>query len=177
MPNHVAADRAFPLATFADVLSGNERYVGSHRDCDLSGSARQGLCIVTCMDSRIDPLAALGMELGDVKILRNAGARVTPDVLANLVAAAYLLGVTRVLVLPHTDCRMAKVDDVQIRQAIMDRAGIDTGILAFGARPDQLTGLREDLDRIRSFDLLPDDLIAAGAVYDVVTGRITPVEA
>ena len=58
------------------------------------------------MDSRIDPLRMLGMAPGDVKILRNAGARVTEDVLRTLVLACYLLDVNRVLVMPHTRCRM-----------------------------------------------------------------------
>ncbi len=58
------------------------------------------------MDSRIDPLGVLGMKPGDAKILRNAGARVTDDVLRTLVLACYLLDVNRVLVMPHTRCAM-----------------------------------------------------------------------
>jgi carbonic anhydrase len=58
------------------------------------------------MDSRISPLAVVGMQAGDAKILRNAGARVTDDVLRTLVLASYLLGVNRVLVMPHAACRM-----------------------------------------------------------------------
>ncbi|MGA1763657.1 MAG: carbonic anhydrase, partial [Ilumatobacteraceae bacterium] len=96
--------RPFPTDVFSDVLAANGQYVGAFQDSGLTGFARQGLAIVTCMDSRIDPLAIVGMKPGDVKILRNAGARVTEDVLRTLVLATHLLGVERVLVMPHTDC-------------------------------------------------------------------------
>ncbi len=79
---------------FADILVGNERYASNFNESELTGVAREGLAVVTCMDSRIDPLALLGMLPGDVKILRNAGARVTEDVLRTLVLANHLLGVT-----------------------------------------------------------------------------------
>ncbi|MGA1240699.1 MAG: carbonic anhydrase, partial [Ilumatobacteraceae bacterium] len=89
---------------FADIVSSNSQFVTSFQDEHLTGTARRGLAIVTCMDSRINPLAVVGMKSGDAKILRNAGARVTDDMLRTLVLATYLLGVERVLVMPHTDC-------------------------------------------------------------------------
>ena len=78
------------------------------------------------MDSRIDPLAVLGMEAGDMKILRNAGARVTDDVLRTLVLATYLLDVNRIIVMPHTDCRMAKSTEAQVHDAILEDAPAST---------------------------------------------------
>ena len=69
----------FPDAAFADVLSANERYVARHPESDLTGWAARGLAVVTCMDSRIAPLSVLGMQPGDAKILRNAGARNVHD--------------------------------------------------------------------------------------------------
>ena len=83
------------------------------------------------MDSRISPLAVVGMQAGDAKILRNAGARVTDDVLRTLVLASYLLGVNRVLVMPHTDCRMASADEATIHATIQDQFGVDTRSLEF----------------------------------------------
>ena len=85
-------------------------------DSELTGKAARGLGVVTCMDSRIDPLGLLGLKPGDAKILRNAGARVTDDVLRTLVLAVYLLGVERVLVMPHTDCGMSKVTDADVHE-------------------------------------------------------------
>ena len=102
--------------TFTDVLAANEKYVGDFPLAGLQGRAARGLAVLTCIDSRIEPLAMLGLRPGDAKILRNAGARVTDDVLRTLVLASYLLGVDRAMVIAHTNCRMAagSEDDVHI---------------------------------------------------------------
>ncbi|MEI7931268.1 MAG: carbonic anhydrase, partial [Actinomycetes bacterium] len=114
------------MENFADLLGANKEYASSFKSQGLSGEARKGLAIVTCMDSRIDPLHIVGMEAGDAKILRNAGARVTDDVLRTLVLATHLLGVSRVLVMPHTDCRMASGEEAEIHAAILEKSGVDT---------------------------------------------------
>jgi carbonic anhydrase len=111
-----------------------------------------------------------------VKILRNAGARVTQDVLRTLVLATYLLGVERVLVLPHTDCRMAKGDESDIHRLIAERSGVDTSSIRFETVQDQHAQLAMDVDAIRTFSLLPKSLVVAGAIYDVHSGEMTPVD-
>ena len=114
------------MENFADLLKANEEYSRTFTKEDLTGYAKKGLAIVTCMDSRIDPLRIVGMHAGDAKILRNAGARVTEDVLRTLVLASHLLGVTRILVMPHTDCRMAMADESEIHQQVKKASGVDT---------------------------------------------------
>jgi len=160
---------------FVDLFEANRRFSEHFPGRDLSGRARRGLAVVTCMDSRIDPLAALGLEAGDAKILRNAGARVTDDVLRTLVLAVYLLNVSRVLVMPHTDCRMASATDDEIHRLLYDEYRVDTRSLEFRADPDQLGALGHDLQKVRSHPLLPPRLAVTGAVYDVRTGQLTPV--
>jgi carbonic anhydrase len=165
----------FPSDAFADVLAANERFTESFSSEALTGTARKGLAIVTCMDSRVVPLSIVGMQVGDVKILRNAGARVTDDVLRTLVLATYLLGVNRVLVMPHTNCKMASASVEEIHETLTDAAGMDTRSLDIAVVPDQVAALRNDLVRIRAFPYLPDDLAVAGAIYDVFTGELMPV--
>lgn len=164
----------FPRESFADVLAGNEVFADAFVSTGRSGRAAKGLALVTCMDSRIPPLEALGLQIGDAKILRNAGARVTQDVLRTLALATYLLDVDRILVMPHTDCRMAKGDEESIHRAIFDKHGVDTRSMEFAPTTDQLETLRVDVNRIRSFPLLADQVTVAGAIYDVETGRIEP---
>ena len=113
----------FPQSEFSDIVSANKTFVEGFQHSELTGTARMGLAIITCMDSRISPLAVVGMQAGDAKILRNAGARVTDDVLRTLVLASYLLGVNRVLVMPHTDCRMARDDEATIHATIEEQFG------------------------------------------------------
>lgn len=166
----------FPSDDFADVLAANAAYAESFSQQELTGTALRGLAIITCMDSRIAPLSIVGMQPGDVKILRNAGARVTDDVLRTLVLATHLLGVTRVLVMPHTNCKMASATEAEIHQALFEASGQDTRSLDIAVVEDQIDMLRKDIQRIRSLPYLPDDLTVGGAVYDVFTGRLQPID-
>lgn len=161
---------------FDDLFAANADYV---RDFGLQGLqplAARGLALVTCMDSRIEPLSALGLTPGDAKILRNAGGRVTDDTLRTLVLAVYLLAVDRVLIMPHTKCKMASVaNDGEVHDYIQDHYGVDTRSLEFHTVSDQRAALDHDLERIRHHPLLPDDLPVAGAIYDVDTGVVSPL--
>ena len=167
---------AFPDSEFSDVISSNETFVRGFQHSDLTGTARKGLAIITCMDSRISPLAVVGMQAGDAKILRNAGARVTDDVLRTLVLASYLLGVNRVLVMPHTDCRMARDDEATIHATIEEQFGVDTRSLEFQTVSDQRAALEIDVNRIRQYPLLQRGVSVAGAIYNVSTGKLEPVD-
>ena len=166
----------FPLDAFADVVDANSKFVSSFEDEHLTGTARKGLAIVTCMDSRITPLAVVGMKSGDAKILRNAGARVTDDVLRTLVLATYLLAVDRVLVMPHTDCRMASGDEESIHASIESKHGIDTRSVEFKMVTDQRAALAADVASIRSYSILPKNLVVAGAIFDVHTGKLELID-
>jgi carbonic anhydrase len=158
--------------SFADVLEANARYARDFSRTGLTGLAARGLAVLTCMDSRIDPLAMLGLEAGDAKILRNAGARVTDDVLATLVIAKYLLSVERLMVVAHTNCRMTAADDAELHHAISEAGGPDTGDLSFRASPDQHATVCTDVERVRSFERL-EGLTVGGFLYDVETGRLS----
>ena len=160
------------MTSLDDLLAANARYAASFTGTELPGRAAKGLAMVTCMDSRIDPLAMVGLDKGDAKILRNAGGRVTDDVLRTLVLAVHLLGVDRVLVVQHTDCRMTKVTDAQAHEAILASSGVDTRSLDFHTIPDQEQGLRRDVERVRHSPYLPADLLVAGGIYAVETGRL-----
>lgn len=160
-------------ADFSDVASANSAYAQQFTAKGLPARAARGLAIITCMDSRIDPLAVVGMKPGDAKILRNAGARVTDDVLRTLVLSTYLLGVERVLVMPHTKCRMASTTEAEIHRRIEDEFGVDTRGFEFRTVDDQAAALARDVRRVRSFPLLPARLVVAGAIYDVDTGRLS----
>ncbi len=133
---------------FADVLAANEEYARGFTLAGLSGRAAKGLAVVTCMDSRIEPLAMLGLAPGDAKILRNAGARIDDDVVAALALAMERLDVTRTMVVGHTDC-----------------AAVTTGREKI---------LRGDVERLRSASELAG-LETGGFVYDVETGLLSRV--
>lgn len=163
------------MGAFDDVLSANAKYAAQFVDRGLPGQAGKGLAVVTCMDSRIDPLGMLCLEKGDAKIMRNAGGRVTDDVLRTLVLATHLLGVDRVLIVEHTDCKMASGTTADVHRSIFEASGVDTRSLDFQLMEDQLAALAGDVQRVRSSPYLPKGVEVGGFLYDVRTGLLSEV--
>lgn len=159
---------------FSDVLAANAGYAESFALKDLAPIAARGLAVVTCMDSRIEPLTMLGIGPGDAKILRNAGARVTDDVLRTLVLATHLLGVERIMIVGHTNCRMSNTTDAEIHERLLKR-GLDTRSFEFQTVADQEKTLRDDVQRVRSWPFLIGAATVGGFIYDVTTGRVTQI--
>ena len=160
-----------PTDDFADVLTANGAYAAGYELAGLEARAAKGLAVLTCMDSRIDPLGMLGLAPGDAKILRNAGARVTDDVLRTLVLATYLLGVDRVMVVAHTGCRMADSAEADIHEEIRAAGGPDTRSIPFLTTEDQEQSLCSDVQRVRSWPYL-GNVTVGGFMYDLHTGRL-----
>ena len=160
--------------SFDDLLAANKAFADTFALAGFDGVAHRGVAVVTCMDSRIDPLRMLGLEPGDAKILRNAGARVTDDVLRTLVLASYLLGVERVMVVAHTNCRMSAGGEEQVHEAIRAAGGPDTRSISFLTTADQDDAVRQDVQRVRSWPYLRD-LAVDGFVYDLRTGLLRRV--
>ena len=159
---------------FADVLAANAEFADGYDLGGLQATAAKGLAVLTCMDSRIDPLRMLGLKPGDAKILRNAGARVTDDVLRTLVLARYLLGVERVMVVAHTRCRMAGGTEDDVHEAIKDAGGPDTRSMSFLTTTDQDDAVSLDVQRARSSPYLVGTTVG-GFVFDIDSGRLRRV--
>ena len=161
---------------FDDVLAANRDFQAQFEDSGMEGRAAKGLAVLTCIDSRIDPLGMLGLQPGDAKIIRNAGARVTDDALRSLVLATNLLGVTRVALVQHTECAVVGSSEATMHEKVEEASGKSAAGWEFLAEEDQLATLRADLEKIRACPLLPEDLEVAGFVFDVRTGELVPAE-
>jgi carbonic anhydrase len=157
---------------FADLLEANRRFAVDFDLAGFDGIAHAGVAIVTCMDSRIDPLRLLGLKAGDAKIFRNPGGRVTDQALEALVLGVHLLNVNRVLVVPHTRCAMASSTQEQLRERVGTSAGADASWQHFSVVEDQAAALREDVRRVTSHPLIPDTVKVGGFLYDVDTGLL-----
>src|SRR5688500_2909295 len=112
-------------SAFDDLIAANRAFAADFDLGGFDGVAHAGVAIVTCMDSRIDPLRMLGLEHGDAKIFRNPGGRVTAAALEALVLGVHLLGVTRILVVPHTRCAMTAHSEAELRERVAASAGQD----------------------------------------------------
>jgi carbonic anhydrase len=157
---------------FDDLLAANRTYAETFDLSGFDGIAHAGVAIVTCMDSRIDPLRMVGLSPGDAKIFRNPGGRVTEQALEALVLAVHLLNVQRVLVVPHTRCAMASSTLEQLRERVGQSAGQDASWQTFGVVADQVAALEDDVRKVRSHPLIPDTVEVGGFLYDVDSGLL-----
>ena len=157
---------------FADLLAANRSFAADFQLGGFDGVARAGVAIVTCMDSRIDPLRMLGLAHGDAKIFRNPGGRVTEPALEALVLGVHLLNVQRILVVPHTRCAMASATVEEVREKVGASAGQDVSWQTFSMVPDQEAALRDDVHKVESHPLIPDSIRVGGFLYDVDTGLL-----
>ena len=161
--------------SFDDLLEANRLYAQDHEG-GFDGIARAGVLMVTCMDSRIDPLAMIGLKEGDAKILRNPGGRVTDQVLVAIVLGVSLLQVKRVLVIEHTRCAMASSTEEQVKERVSSFTGTDASWMSIGVIEDQQATVRADVHKVKSHPLVPDSVEVGGFIYDVDSGLLTPVD-
>tara|TARA_B100000745_G_scaffold178053_1_gene116627 strand:+ start:108 stop:584 length:477 start_codon:yes stop_codon:yes gene_type:complete len=149
------------------LIDANRDYVDDHLGI-ADAEPRRHLAIVTCMDARIDVFAALDLDLGDAHVIRNAGGRVTEDVLRSLALSSHTMGVTSVVVMQHTRCGLAGVSNAELEE--VTGTGID-----FFAIDDHVETLRADLKKIRDTPYLSILYEVAGFVHDIDSGHITEV--
>lgn len=163
-----------------DILDGNQRYARSFTQGALAMPPARKLAVVACMDARLDPLPMLGLGLGDMHVIRNAGGRATEDAIRSLAISERLLGTDTVLVIHHADCGMLTFSNEQIRGRIQSELGEAAHAAAeridFLPFSDLEQSVRDDVAAIKASPLIPDSIAVYGAVYDVHSGRLTQVE-
>ncbi|GAA0586470.1 carbonic anhydrase [Kribbella sandramycini] len=158
---------------FEDLLAANAEYAADFHYGGFDGIAQAGVGVVTCMDSRIPPLEMLGLKPGDAKVLRSAGGRVTEITLSGLVLGVQLLGVRRIMIIPHTRCAMAAMSESELRAKVAKASGKPAGYLPINVIPDQLEALNHDVVAVREHPLIGDDILVGGFMYDVDSGKLT----
>ena len=158
------------MDSFSDLLDANRRFADGFDLSGFDGKAHAGVAIVTCMDSRIDPLGMVGLVPGDAKIFRNPGGRVTEAALEALVLGVHLLDVDRILIVPHTRCAMASHSEAELRAKVGESSGMDANWQHFHVVADQAVALAQDVRTVRSHPLIPKSVKVGGFIYDVDTG-------
>jgi carbonic anhydrase len=131
--------------------------------------------VLACMDARVDPLPLLGLRLGDAHVVRNAGGRVTDDVIRSLVLSSALLGTRYAVVVHHTDCGMRAPSDEHVRARLREH-GIYTGSMAIGSFDDLDGSVRTDVRALATDPMVGSSMTVWGYVYDVTTGRLRRVD-
>lgn len=160
-----------------ELLEANAHYAAGFPFAGVPGRAASGVGLVTCMDTRIDPLAILGLRVGDAKIVRNAGARVTADALRSLLLAANFLGVEEIAVMHHTQCALAGSTDEEIVSGLAEPERSVLATWELMAMPDPDAALAADVKAVRECKGMPERVRVEGWRYDVDTGLVSRVVA
>ena len=164
------------MSYFNNFMLANQAYVALHGEEHLPIRPKTKVAIVTCMDSRLHVAQALGLALGDAHILRNAGGRVTDDMIRSLVISQQQLGTREIVVLHHTDCGAQTFTNPEFHEQLQHDLGVDVSDKDFLPFTDIEESVREDVQLLKDSPLIPEDVIINGAVYDVDTGRMTEVK-
>ena len=164
------------MSYFENFMKANQAYVDLHGTAHLPIKPKTKVAIVTCMDSRLHVAQALGLALGDAHILRNAGGRVTEDMIRSLVISQQQLGTREIVVLHHTDCGAQTFKNEDFTAYLNKELGVNVSNQDFLPFTDVEESVREDMALLRQSPLIPADVKISGAVYDVDTGRMTVVE-
>jgi carbonic anhydrase len=152
------------VTEIARLLEANADHVAAGGPGIEEARPSRRMAVITCMDARIDVFAALGLHPGEAHVIRNAGGRVTSDVLRSLALSVNVLGVDTLVVMQHTACGLAGRTDEELR----DLTGAD---LPFLPIDDHTAALQEDVDTLAGLPYLDHVGDIAGLVYDVVSGR------
>lgn len=163
------------MSRFDEFLEANQEFRSSFNRGDLPMPPARHVAVVACMDARLHPEKVLGIDIGDAHVIRNAGGRVSDDVIRSLVISQRLLGTTEVVVVHHTDCGMLTFTNEQLADKVQAELGVDVHGRDFLAFNDLEQSVRDDLAILRQSPLIPSDFPVSGAIYDVKTGIVHEV--
>jgi carbonic anhydrase len=160
--------------TIDELYANNQAYAAGFETSHLPVAPSRHLAIVTCMDSRLDVFAALGLGDGEAHILRNAGGVITDDVIRSLAISQRKLGTREVMLIHHTDCGMQKLTDDGFRAELKEATGVAPAF-AIESFTDADADVRQSILRVRRSDFIPHRDVVRGFVYDVDTRRLHEV--
>jgi len=160
--------------TLRRLLAANERFATSFDRGHLKAPPRERLVVLTCMDARIAVEELFGLAIGDVAVVRNAGAVANDDAIRSLLVTRHVLGTSEVVVMGHTGCGLRGLDDEALRERLTSEFG-QPSATRFGSFDDLDGHVRQQVERIRAHPWLGAAPVR-GLVYEVETGRARAVE-
>ena len=156
-----------------EFLRNNAAYAGQFSG-PLPMPPGRGVAVIACMDARLNVYAMLGLEEGEVHVIRNAGGVVTDDAIRSLAISQRLLGTSEIILIHHTDCGMLTFTDDGFKRSIQEDTGIKPEWAA-EAFSDLDEDVRQSRARIMASPFIPHKESVRGFVFDVATGKLNEV--
>lgn len=190
---------SLPSKNLSALIEANTHYTKTFAQSELQPAPTKHFAILTCMDARMDPYKFAGLDDGEAHIIRNAGGRATDDAIRSLIVSHKFLGTLEWFVIHHTGCGMTMVSDEKIAEllegdletAVFDgnawsnpqretsentKPGSDLGkCLQWHTFTDLRASVLNDVDKIKNHDLVPSHIKVYGFIFDVKTGKLSPV--
>jgi carbonic anhydrase len=163
------------MDTIDQLLANNRSFADGLAERHLSVEPSRRLAIVTCMDSRLDVFAALGLGDGEAHVLRNAGGVITDDVIRSLAISQRRLGTREVMLIHHTNCGMQTITDDGFRMELQETTGVAPAF-AIESFTDVDEDVRQSIRRVVTSPFIPHRDSVRGFVYDVDTHRLREIE-
>jgi carbonic anhydrase len=157
-----------------ELLANNAQYVANFDKGSLSLPPGKRVAILACMDARLDPAKALGLNEGDAHVIRNAGGVASEDALRSLVISQRLLGTEEIILIHHTDCGMETFKDDAVKEQIFEETGLRPSF-SLEAFPKAEEDVKQTAARIKANPFVPQKAIR-GFVYEVESGQLREVE-
>ncbi|KAK6200627.1 hypothetical protein LQW54_009670 [Pestalotiopsis sp. IQ-011] len=157
----------------------NAQYAAQFTKGHLALPPAKKYLVLTCMDARIDPASAFGIELGDAHVIRNAGASAR-DALRSIIISEQLLGTREIILIKHTGCGMLTFqnDDAHgiVKKNLGDAAAKEVEHVDFLPFADLEQAVRDDIAFLKETETVPNDVVVSGRVYEVETGKVRRVD-
>jgi carbonic anhydrase len=157
-----------------ELLKNNEAYAASFDKAELPLPPAKKVAVLACMDARVNPYGALGLQEGDAHVIRNAGGVVTDDEIRSLAISQRLLGTEEIILIHHTDCGMLTFTDDEFAQKLQDDTG-ERPEWSAQAFPDLEANVRDSIQLIKDSPFIPNKDSVRGFVYEVETGKLREV--
>ena len=157
-----------------ELLENNRAFAASLPEQHFDVRPSRKLTIVTCMDSRLDVFQALGLDIGEAHILRNAGGVITSDMIRSIAISQRKLGTEEIMLIHHTNCGMQTITDDGFRAELQEATGVAPAF-AIESFIDLDSDVRQSILRVRRSDFIPHRDNVRGFIYDVDTHALREV--
>ena len=170
------------MSLLKKLLSGNESFRNTYLKyaSKLPPTPRKEFAILTCTDTRLNPIRIFHINVGDAEILRNAGNQITDDTIRSL-STAITNGVNEIVILGHTDCSLTKVSAQQVIRTLRN-LGAALNLTSFitsnewlGMFSDEEINVRDQVVKLRSSPIIPANVPIHGLLFNVTTGTVKVV--